>query len=112
MRWLPRFLRVWGLTSKAMTTTLAALLVSPAVLIGRVEPVNGRQTVRVAVADRMAASCVQCHNQHPDSPKKDWKTGDLRGVLEVDTVIEPQLARHDVMVRNCSLIVGGSAAAI
>ena len=27
--------------------------------------------------------CVTCHNQHPDSPKTDWKVGDVRGVVEV-----------------------------
>jgi len=27
----------------------------------------------------VAAACVDCHNQHPDSPKRDWKLGDLMG---------------------------------
>ena len=27
--------------------------------------------------------CVACHNTHPETPKKDWKVGDLRGVLEI-----------------------------
>jgi adenylate cyclase len=27
----------------------------------------------------VAASCVDCHNQHRDSPKRDWKLGDLMG---------------------------------
>ena len=31
----------------------------------------------------MRPSCVNCHNTHPTSPKTDWKTGDVRGVLEV-----------------------------
>ena len=31
----------------------------------------------------MRSSCVSCHNSHPDTPKRDWKIGDLRGVLEV-----------------------------
>jgi twitching motility protein PilJ len=31
----------------------------------------------------MKASCVKCHNDHPESPKKDWKEGDVRGALEV-----------------------------
>lgn len=39
--------------------------------------------LRYARADRMQESCVTCHNSHPDSPKKDWKVGDMRGVLEV-----------------------------
>ncbi|HBN31855.1 MAG: DUF3365 domain-containing protein [Rhodobacterales bacterium] len=26
-----------------------------------------------------AAACVSCHNDHPDSPKTDWKLGDVMG---------------------------------
>ena len=54
---------------------------------------NGKRRVRVAVADKMVAQvCVDCHNSHPASPKTDWRMGDVRGVLEVDSVIEAQLA--------------------
>ena len=49
----------------------------------RMEDVDGRLTMRFAVADVMRESCVNCHNTHPMSPKKDWKTGDVRGVVEV-----------------------------
>ena len=31
----------------------------------------------------MGDSCVNCHNNHPDSPKKDWKVGDVRGIQSV-----------------------------
>lgn len=31
----------------------------------------------------MKASCVECHNAHPGSTKKDWKVGDIRGIQEV-----------------------------
>jgi PAS domain S-box-containing protein len=31
----------------------------------------------------MRPACVTCHNQHPDSPKKNWKIGDVRGIQEV-----------------------------
>ena len=44
---------------------------------------NGRG-LRYAIADRMRPNCVQCHNEHPDSPKRDWKVGDVRGILEVE----------------------------
>lgn len=27
----------------------------------------------------MDESCVACHNRHPDSPKTDWRPGDIRG---------------------------------
>jgi len=59
----------------------------------RQEQREGREIVRVAVADRMVAeACVSCHNSHPDSPKTDWAMDDVRGVLEVATVIDSQLA--------------------
>lgn len=55
---------------------------------------NNQQIVRVAVADHMVVqSCVNCHNTYPESPKTDWKLGDVRGVLEVNTVIDTQLAK-------------------
>jgi uncharacterized protein DUF3365 len=31
----------------------------------------------------MGATCVNCHNTHPESPKRDWKVGDVRGIQEV-----------------------------
>ncbi|MFQ5971087.1 MAG: methyl-accepting chemotaxis protein [Alphaproteobacteria bacterium] len=53
----------------------------------------GQEVIRVAIADRMQAQgCVDCHNSHPDSPKTDWNLGDVRGVLEVASVIDAQLA--------------------
>lgn len=38
----------------------------------------------------MEAPCVTCHNTHPDSPKRDWAVGDVRGIQEV--VIEQSIA--------------------
>ncbi|MBL4666575.1 MAG: DUF3365 domain-containing protein [Sneathiella sp.] len=59
---------------------------------------NGKQMVRVAIADKMVAeSCVSCHNSHPDTPKNDWKLGDVRGVLEVSTDIDEQLIQGEIM---------------
>ncbi|MCW8885906.1 MAG: methyl-accepting chemotaxis protein, partial [Motiliproteus sp.] len=54
---------------------------------------NGEKVVSVAIADLMVAdACVGCHNGHPDTPKNDWKLGDVRGVLQVDSNIEKQLS--------------------
>jgi adenylate cyclase len=39
--------------------------------------------VRVATPVRMGEVCVACHNSHPDSPKRDWRVGDVRGIQEV-----------------------------
>jgi len=40
--------------------------------------------VRLVSPILMDAGCVACHNSHPDSPKTDWKVGDVRGLQEVE----------------------------
>lgn len=53
---------------------------------------------RVAVADKLVAdSCVNCHNAHPDSPKVDWRLGDVRGVLEVTINLEEQFQASNAL---------------
>lgn len=49
---------------------------------------NGTKILRYAIADRMDDTCLSCHNSHPLSPKKDWKIGDVRGILELKRPIE------------------------
>jgi class 3 adenylate cyclase len=44
--------------------------------------------VRAAAPVIMGQVCVSCHNSHPDSPKTDWKVGDVRGIQEV-SVVQP-----------------------
>ena len=44
--------------------------------------------VQVAFPIRMSEACVACHNTHPDSPKHDWKVGDVRGIQAV-TISHP-----------------------
>jgi signal transduction histidine kinase len=66
----------------------------------RTETRDGRQIVRVAVADTMTAqACVNCHNSTAASPKTDWKLGDVRGVLEIDSSIDSQLASGATLSR-------------
>ncbi|KQZ40052.1 response regulator [Duganella sp. Root1480D1] len=70
---------------------------NPDGVFSRTETLHGRSTVRVALADRMSAqACVSCHNSHPQSPKTDWKLGDVRGVLEVDSTREAASATRIV----------------
>ncbi len=64
------------------------LRVDPSAKVVRRERVNGREVLRVAVGDRMDASCVACHNSDPRSPKTDWKVGDVRGLIEIDRPID------------------------
>ncbi|MFQ5514954.1 MAG: ATP-binding protein [Myxococcota bacterium] len=44
--------------------------------------------LRYARADLMQPSCVACHNGHPESPKRDWQVGEVRGVLEIAIPVE------------------------
>jgi methyl-accepting chemotaxis protein len=54
---------------------------------------RGERTIlRVGIADRMVAQgCVDCHNSRADTPKNDWQLNDVRGVLEVDSDVTPQI---------------------
>src|SRR5579863_7382047 len=40
-------------------------------------------SVRLVAPVIMGPACVSCHNNHPESLKKDWKVGDVRGIQEV-----------------------------
>ncbi len=74
-----------------------------------VEKLDGKDVVRVAIADYMVAQgCVNCHNTRADSPKVDWKMGDVRGSLEVITPIDQQLAS----VTTLNYIIIGSVFAL
>ena len=56
------------------------------------ESISNQDYVRVAIADRLVAkACVSCHNNHQNTPKNDWKLGDVRGVLEVSSPINLQI---------------------
>lgn len=78
---------------------------NPEEVFVRRETINGREAIRVGIADTMVAQgCVNCHNSRADTPKADWKLGDVRGVLEVQTFIDDQLARGTMFSYE---VVGG-----
>lgn len=66
----------------------------------------GASIVRVAIADTLVAdTCVRCHNSHPFSPKVDWQLGDVRGILEVDSIIEPAIKSGEALGMKLALMV-------
>lgn len=78
---------------------IAAMKQNPDIAVIRTGAVQGVDVVRVAIADKLSApACVTCHNAHPDSPKRDWKLNDVRGVLEVDIPVARQIAAQRSMV--------------
>ena len=76
-------------SSKAMKTFRSGQVNKP---VTSIEIFEGKESVRVSIPDFMVAQgCVNCHNSRADSPKTDWKLGDVRGALEVIVPIESQL---------------------
>jgi class 3 adenylate cyclase len=65
----------------------------------RFEKFQGRPSLRYAQADILKPSCVGCHNTHPDSPKTDWKLGDVRGILEITSPLDGLIAETNKGLR-------------
>jgi len=83
-----------------------ALKKNPSKSYAITEKINGKEVVRVALADTMSQQgCVNCHNSHPNTPKNDWKLNDVRGVLEVQVPIEQQLESASSLNTTIALIM-------
>jgi two-component system, sensor histidine kinase and response regulator len=62
---------------------------------------EGRPALRYAVADRMQAACLRCHNDpSTGSPKTDWKEGDVRGAIEVVRPLDNEVAQSYAALRR------------
>ncbi len=69
---------------------LASLTRSAEMPFFRVEGMDDGRVLRFAKADVMRESCIACHNNSSDSPKRDWKVGDLAGVMSISVPLNPQ----------------------
>jgi serine/threonine protein kinase len=67
---------------------------------------GGQSVVRYAQARIMERSCVECHSTHPQSPRKDWQVGDVRGVLEIIRPLDKDEARVSEALRLALLLSG------
>ncbi|MER9358579.1 adenylate/guanylate cyclase domain-containing protein [Mesorhizobium sp. M0500] len=65
--------------------------------------------VRAAAPVVMGQVCVTCHNSHPDSPKTDWKVGDVRGIQEIS--VNQPIAANVLTFKYLLLYFGFAAAA-
>jgi adenylate cyclase len=70
------------------------------------EEFQGRPVLRYATAQRMQQTCVQCHNSHNDSMKKDWKEGEVAGVLEIIRPLDRDAARARSGLRLTFVLMG------
>jgi hypothetical protein len=71
------------------------------------EEYQGRPVLRYAVARRLRESCLSCHNKDTvNSPKLDWKVGDVRGVVEIIRPLDRDVARARAGLRETFVLVG------
>jgi hypothetical protein len=85
---------------------LRQLRADPGTPVYRFEEQDGRSVLRYATARRMQETCVKCHNTHTDSPKKDWKEGDVPGVLEVIRPLDNDVERARTGLRGTAALMG------
>ncbi len=96
-----------GLRDDFSRQAWAAVTRNPDKPFYRFQNENGHPTLRYAVADRMRASCVRCHNTHPETPKNDWREGDVRGVLEVSISMEQTTAQMRTALHQSGWLIVG-----
>ena len=65
------------------TNALSALRQNSNQQLAQVSATVFSDQVRLVAPVLMGQACVNCHNSHPESPKTDWKVGDVRGIQEV-----------------------------
>ncbi|NEQ51474.1 MAG: diguanylate cyclase [Leptolyngbya sp. SIO3F4] len=99
-----------GPQDKFEQAALDALETTPTEVYYRTQPFErfGNQLAfRYAEPIVMQASCVECHNKHPDSPRRNWKVGDVRGVLEVTQRIDRLMSLTHRGSRTMAVMLGG-----
>ena len=81
---------------------------TPGMPFQSIEEINGQRVLRYADPMIMQPSCVNCHVTHPDSPKRDWVVGDVRGVLEVTQSISssPDSFQSLFLIRTLFIAIG------
>jgi hypothetical protein len=91
---------------------LGRLRQAPEEAVHSFEDFGGRPVLRYAIARRMKAGCTDCHNQHPDSTKRDWQVGDVRGVLEIIRPLDGDVARARDDLRGTFILMAVISAAL
>ena len=78
----------------------------------RMEEMVGQSYIRYAAPVRMKKSCVGCHNGRADSPRTDWKVGDIRGVQSIRVPAPPitPFSSPELYLGFLALVAGVGAA--
>jgi serine/threonine protein kinase len=85
---------------------LAGLRRNPDAPVYRFESFRDRPSLRYASARRMEANCIGCHNGDPNSTKRDWKPGEVAGVLEIIRPLDRDIKRTREGLRGTFVLIG------
>jgi hypothetical protein len=89
------------------TDALKRLRANPEEPVYTFENYQGRPVLRYAVARRLRESCLGCHNKDKEnSPKLDWKVGEVRGVVEIIRPLDRDEARARAGLRETFILMG------
>jgi hypothetical protein len=88
---------------------LADLRKSPSLPFYRFETYHGRPALRYTTARVMEANCINCHNGDANSTKRDWKVGEVGGVLEIIRPLDRDIARTREGLRGTFLLMAAVA---
>jgi tRNA A-37 threonylcarbamoyl transferase component Bud32 len=95
-----------GPTDEFEREALRRLLENPDEPVYTFEEYQGRPVLRYGVARRMRATCLNCHNYDANSTKKDWKVGDVRGVVEIIRPLDRDAERARAGLRETFILMG------
>ena len=71
----------------------------------RFESFKQRPSLRYATARRMDANCINCHNNDTNSTKRDWKVGEVGGVLEIIRPLDRDVTRAREGLRGTLILM-------
>jgi hypothetical protein len=75
--------------TEAEKAGLKAVAADPKQNFYKEETLGGRRFMTAVYPDvAVAAACVNCHNEHKDSPRRDFKVGDVLGGVVVRVALE------------------------
>ncbi len=94
-----------GLKDRFQREAFARFAEHPGEQFIRTDTIEGRAVMRVLTADLASAqSCVTCHNDHPQSPKHDFKMNGVMGGLEIVIPMEKYVTARE---QNLAITVAG-----
>ncbi len=91
---------------------LADLRRDPDTPVYRFEAFRSRPSLRYATARRMEANCIGCHNNDPNSTKRDWKPGEVAGILEIIRPLDRDIARTHQGLRGTFVLMAAVSATL